>query len=90
MFFITVTVRAEGEKKSIYLLKEEVLRVASQHNCSCRVDLGNNKGVQESVSADFQSVVEVSPGDIVDLTLTGDEKYELLVQKEEEDKRSES
>lgn len=87
MFYITVTIQAEGEKKSIYLLKEELLQIASQHNCSCRVDLDDNKGFQESISADFQSIIEVSPGDIVDLTLTGDEKYELLIQKEEEDKR---
>jgi hypothetical protein len=86
MFHIEVIVQAEGDKKSIYTLKEELLRVASQYNTTCRLETTSDEGFQESMSASFNPIMDVDVEDIVDMSLTGDERYELLIRKEEGEK----
>ena len=78
-----------GNKKEMYQLKEEILRQASQHSCSLSSDLfEDDNSFKESMSASFSPVVEVSSDDIVDMTLTGDEQYELLELQEKKNESS--
>ena len=82
MYNVTVELKAEGDKKSIYELKEAILRMGAQHSCHCEISITSDGGFQETISASFNPIVELSSDDIVDLTLTGDEQYALLESKE--------
>jgi len=84
MYKIIASIEADGNKQSIYQLKEDLFRISSQHSCKCNFTITNNVGFQEVMSASFQPIVDISADDIVDLTLTGEEQYELLTHKEEE------
>jgi hypothetical protein len=84
MFKITAQIEADGNKQSIYQLKEYLFRLASQHSCKCNFTITSDQGFQEMISASFQPIIDVSVDDIVDLTLTGDEQYELLTHQEGE------
>ena len=84
MFKINASIEADGNKQAIYQLKEDLFRIASQHSCKCNFTITSDQGFQEMISASFQPIVDVSADDIVDLTLTGDEQYELLTHQEGE------
>lgn len=86
MHKIKAIIEIDGEKKAIYQLKEDLLRLASQYNSQCHFDITDSIGFQEMISATFQPIIDVSAEDIVDLTLTGEDQFELLVRQEEESK----
>lgn len=82
MYKMVAQIEADGDKKTIYALKEEIFRIGAQHSCRLEITLSSSEGFQEMTSASFSPIVDVSADDIVDLTLTGDEQYELLVSSE--------
>lgn len=88
MFKIDVQIQAEGNKDEIYRLKEELLRIASQHNCLVRAEMTNNSGFQESLSASFNPIIEIPLEDIIDMAKTGEEQYEQLLLEESRDESS--
>lgn len=82
MFTLELHLNAEGGKQDIYGLKEEIMRIASQYNANCQATLTDGKGFQETISATFQPIFDVSVDDCIDMTLTGDQQYEILLLKE--------
>lgn len=83
MFKLIVGIEADGDKRAIYQLKEELLQKAAQHSCRCDITISDNAGFQESISATFQPIIDIPAEDIIDMTLTGDQLFELLEHKEE-------
>lgn len=84
MYKIIAQIETDGNKKDIYELKEAIMRIGSQNSCHLNITISSSEGFQESISASFTSIVDVSAEDIIDLTLSGEEQYELLIHKETE------
>jgi glycine cleavage system regulatory protein len=78
MYKLIAQIEADADKRAIYELKETLMRIGSQHSCKIEMTISSSEGFQEMTSASFSPVIEVKADDIVDLTLTGDEQYELL------------
>lgn len=82
MFKLTFSAEIEGHKPTIYSLKDQLQELLSGYSGRYDITITDNSGFQETISASIQSA-EIKVDDIIDLTLSGDEMYELLEHKEE-------
>ena len=80
MLQLSIKAEIEGHRPVVYKLKEQLENLLSQTSCRYDLTLTGPSGIEDSISVSAQAK-EIKVDEVIDLSLSGDDMYELLEYK---------